>query len=594
MFQFTNFRIGARLGGAFFLLIALLIATVLTAKVGLAHVAGDIRIVVNDRYPKVQDANDILDELSRQARAQGYLVFLEAPKDREAQLAAMVESRSKAQALYEKLEKSVGSDKGRALLQTALNERQQYAGHLEEFMTRARATDLVGSRTVLLDKLRPQQLRYEQALNELIEFQEQLMVDDGKSAESAAAQASWIILAAAGLSVLLAAGAGVVVTRSITRPMDEAVRMLDAVSRGDLTMRVDGQRKDEIGDLQRAVEQLRTSLGRTVGSVRVNAESVASASSQIALGNQDLSQRTEEQASALQQTAATMTELSQTVRHNADNAQQADQLARGASEAAARGGQVVGQVVDTMKAINDSSRRIADIIGTIDGIAFQTNILALNAAVEAARAGEQGRGFAVVAGEVRSLAGRSAEAAREIKTLITRSVEQVEQGSTLVDQAGQRMEDIVAAIGRVSDIVGEISSASSEQSKGVNQVGDAVTQMDQVTQQNAALVEESAAAAESLKQQARQLVEAVAVFRLVDEGGRSSGSPSHTTTHTPVRKPAAPARAKSAPPASTSTTTRTDSTAAAPAAPTAPPAPSRARTTTAAATTADEAEWTTF
>ncbi|MBL8362732.1 MAG: MCP four helix bundle domain-containing protein [Rubrivivax sp.] len=588
MFQFTNFRIGARLGGAFFLLIALLIATVLTAKVGLANVAGDIRIVVNDRYPKVQDANDILDELSRQARAQGYLVFLEAPKDREAQLAAMVESRGKAQALYEKLEKSVGSDKGRALLQTALNERQQYAGHFEEFMTRARATDLVGSRTVLLEKLRPQQLRYEQALNELIEFQEQLMVDDGKSAESDAAQASWIILAAAGLAVLMAAGAGVVVTRSITRPMDEAVRMLDAVSRGDLTMRVDGRRKDEIGDLQRAVEQLRTSLGRTVGSVRVNAESVASASSQIALGNQDLSQRTEEQASALQQTSATMTELSQTVRHNADNAQQADQLARGASEAAARGGQVVGQVVDTMKAINDSSRRIADIIGTIDGIAFQTNILALNAAVEAARAGEQGRGFAVVAGEVRSLAGRSAEAAREIKTLITRSVEQVEQGSTLVDQAGQRMEDIVAAIGRVSDIVGEISSASSEQSKGVNQVGDAVTQMDQVTQQNAALVEESAAAAESLKQQARQLVEAVAVFKLVDEAARPAGTslaahaaaPSRPAT--PAPKPAARAAARPAP------ATPPAAVASAPAA-----AP-RARTETAAATTADEAEWTTF
>jgi methyl-accepting chemotaxis protein len=588
MFQFTNFRIGARLGGAFFLLIALLIATVLTAKVGLANVAGDIRIVVNDRYPKVQDANDILDELSRQARAQGYLVFLEAPKDREAQLAAMVESRGKAQALYEKLEKSVGSDKGRALLQTALNERQQYAGHFEEFMTRARATDLVGSRTVLLEKLRPQQLRYEQALNELIEFQEQLMVDDGKSAESAAAQASWIILAAAGLAVLMAAGAGVVVTRSITRPMDEAVRMLDAVSRGDLTMRVDGRRKDEIGDLQRAVEQLRTSLGRTVGSVRVNAESVASASSQIALGNQDLSQRTEEQASALQQTSATMTELSQTVRHNADNAQQADQLARGASEAAARGGQVVGQVVDTMTAINDSSRRIADIIGTIDGIAFQTNILALNAAVEAARAGEQGRGFAVVAGEVRSLAGRSAEAAREIKTLITRSVEQVEQGSTLVDQAGQRMEDIVAAIGRVSDIVGEISSASSEQSKGVNQVGDAVTQMDQVTQQNAALVEESAAAAESLKQQARQLVEAVAVFKLVDEAARPAGTslaahaaaPSRPAT--PAPKPAARAAARPAP------ATPPAAVASAPAA-----AP-RARTETAAATTADEAEWTTF
>jgi methyl-accepting chemotaxis protein len=263
-----------------------------------------------------------------------------------------------------------------------------------------------------------------------------------------------------------------------------------------------------------SLERMRVEISRVVAMVRGNAESVASASTQISQGNMDLSSRTEEQASALEETSATMEELGSTVRNNADNARQANQLAQSASDVAVRGGEVVSQVVQTMKGINDSSQRIADIIGTIDGIAFQTNILALNAAVEAARAGEQGRGFAVVAGEVRSLAQRSAEAAKEIKALIGTSVERVGQGSELVDQAGRTMQEVVNSIRRVTDIVGEISAASNEQASGVAQVGQAVGQMDQAMQQNAALVEENAAAAESLKLQAQQLVQAVAAFKL--------------------------------------------------------------------------------
>ncbi|MET3120298.1 methyl-accepting chemotaxis protein [Undibacterium sp. GrIS 1.8] len=275
---------------------------------------------------------------------------------------------------------------------------------------------------------------------------------------------------------------------------------------------------DETGLLLQALKDMQDSLANVVGTVRAGSEGVATASAQIASGNNDLSQRTEEQASALQQTAASMEQLGSTVKQNSDSARQANLLAQNASAVAIKGGDVVAQVVETMKGINDSSKKIADIISVIDGIAFQTNILALNAAVEAARAGEQGRGFAVVASEVRSLAGRSAEAAKEIKYLINASVERVGKGTTLVDQAGATMTEIVGSIRRVTDIVGEISAASAEQSQGVEQIGEALTQMDTVTQQNAALVEEMAAAATSLQSQAQDLVGTVAIFKLGTQG----------------------------------------------------------------------------
>lgn len=316
----------------------------------------------------------------------------------------------------------------------------------------------------------------------------------------------------------------IVFVRSLTMPMAEAVSMARAIADGDLGVTLHPRGNNEVGQLVQALVEMKERIADVVGDVRRHAEGVAAASAQIAQGNSDLSSRTEEQASTLEETAASMEELSATVRQNADNAHRADELARGASEVAVSGGQVVGEVVDTMKEINESSRRIADIINVIDGIAFQTNILALNAAVEAARAGEQGRGFAVVAGEVRSLAQRSAEAAREIKALIGASVERVERGTKLVDRAGATMQDVVASIRRVTDLMGEISSASAEQSAGVAQVGEAVSQMDQATQHNAALVEESAAAAASLETQARELVQAVAAFRLGGETRAHDGS----------------------------------------------------------------------
>jgi methyl-accepting chemotaxis protein len=314
--------------------------------------------------------------------------------------------------------------------------------------------------------------------------------------------------------LLMAIVIGIWLVRSITRPLEAAVKIAHGVAAGDLTQRIEARSTDETGRLMQALGKMNDSLAKIVGDVRVGTEAITTASSEIAAGNLDLSSRTEQQASSLEETASSMEELTSTVRQNADNARQANQLAVTASEVAVKGGTVVGQVVDTMSSINESSRKIVDIISVIDGIAFQTNILALNAAVEAARAGEQGRGFAVVASEVRNLAQRSAAAAKEIKALIDDSVGKVDAGSKLVGEAGSTMNELVDSVKRVTDIMSEIMAASEEQSSGIEQVNQAIAQMDQVTQQNASLVEEAAAAAESMQDQSRKLTEVVGAFKL--------------------------------------------------------------------------------
>ena len=456
------------------------------------------------------------------------------------------------------------------------------------------ARDLATGSGLYESQISPQAPVFQQNINALMDLQTRIAAEEYQAARNF--YDGQLVLSISSIVLGLAAAAllGWTLQQGIRKSLQEAMAAAHAVASGDLTHRIQVLGRDEISELLRELTKMQASLSDVVQRVRGGAESVSTASAEIAQGNQDLSSRTESQASALEETAASMEQLSSTVQQNADNARQANQLASNAASVAVQGGEVVGQVVETMRGISESSRQIAEIINVIDGIAFQTNILALNAAVEAARAGEQGRGFAVVASEVRNLAQRSAEAAKEIKQLITDSVSRVEQGTGQVDQAGATMNEIVNSIRRVSDIVAEISAASTEQSAGVSQVGEAVMQLDQTTQQNAAMVEEMSAAASSLRSQAQDLVQTVAAFK-VNGHQASAAAPAVSRAAPAASRPAAPAL-KPAPrmartPAATSTPRPQQQTRTAPAAFTPKPAPATKQPTSPAG---QDDDWTSF
>ncbi|MEQ9916493.1 methyl-accepting chemotaxis protein [Pectobacterium aroidearum] len=511
-----NIKIGNRLSLGFGLLIIL---TLVLSSVGyyfMKNIGAEVDEITEDRMMKVDMLRDIQDILNTNVRTLRDIILLPADRNQEKQAlrAVIVKTTNSASEIYKNLDASITSQKARELFNQLIDIRKQYSLSINKAIDYAmEEQDALATELVFGDIANIQSL-YFTKLNELTALQVSF-VDHAKllTKEYIHDALLWMLVLSV-FSTVLGCFTAWLLTRSVTAPLSIALSSAKRISEGDLSGSIVVNNRDETGLLLEAMQEMQTALTRMVVGVRNNAESVATASMQIAQGNADLSSRTEEQASALEETSSTMTQLGMTVKNNADNALQANVLAKNASTVAQQGGDVVNEVVDTMRAINESSRSIADIINVIDSIAFQTNILALNAAVEAARAGEQGRGFAVVAGEVRNLAQRSAEAAKEIKNLITASVERVELGSVLVNKAGDTMQQVVMSIRQLSDTVSEISAASAEQSTGVEQVGIAVSQMDQTTQQNAALVEESAAAAQSLKEQADQLVREVSVFRI--------------------------------------------------------------------------------
>jgi methyl-accepting chemotaxis protein len=509
-----NLKIGTRLASGFAVVIALLITMAVIGISRIAAVDHNTDVIVNDRYVKIALANLIDDKVNLKMRALRTALIATDPETVKGELAKDASATPVIADALDKLHATIHSPQGVAALNHVMELRGPFLEATSHLGDLARSGMRDDAAQFLVKTMIPLQNTYLAALSDLVQSQVKGMQDFAADAAAQARSATILMTALATIATLLAAAIAFTITRSITRPIDEAVKLAQTVAAGDLSARVEVTSRDETGQLLGALKAMVENLVGVVSQVRLSSDCIATGSNQIATGNADLSQRTEEQASNLQQTAASMEQLTSTVRNNSDTARQATQLAGSAAAAATHGGVAVEQVVTTMGAIDAASKKIADIIGVIDGIAFQTNILALNAAVEAARAGEQGRGFAVVASEVRSLAQRSAEAAKQIKVLITDSVDKVQAGTEQVAEAGRTMGDIVSQVKRVNDLIAEISAATLEQTQGIGQVGNAVSQLDQVTQQNAALVEESAAAAESLSQQAAKLVEAVGVFRL--------------------------------------------------------------------------------
>ncbi len=552
-----NLKIGARLGIGFSVMLLLMAFITGTGLWRLENVGRATQGMIEDALVKERLANEWSNLLGPTIVRTFAMVKATEPANEAFFAKARVESSNAITPIQKKLEALLTSPEEKKLYEGVAEARKTVLEILPALAKLKEEKNFEAANTLADTKFAASLSVYEASVAKLGAYQRERIdrAAEGISADHHAGRTALIALAA----IALVAGALLAwrLSAGIVRPLGRAVSVAETVAAGDLSSHIEVDARDETGQLMKALKNMNDSLAKVVGEVRQGTDTIATASSEIASGNQDLSSRTEEQASSLEETAASMEELTSTVKQNADNARQANQLAVSASEVAVKGGSVVSQVVDTMGSINASSRKIVDIIGVIDGIAFQTNILALNAAVEAARAGEQGRGFAVVASEVRSLAQRSAAAAKEIKTLIGDSVEKVEEGSKQVAEAGRTMEEIVDSVKRVTDIMGEITAASQEQTSGIEQINQAVTQMDQATQQNAALVEEASAAAQSLQEQASSLSEVVSMFKL--DGG--SGAVFKPVTRVTAPRPAAP---KATPKAAALPTQRPKSAATAP------------------------------
>lgn len=538
--KFNDLKISTRLTLGFGLM-ALLIGLMGTLSVVLARSADKaFHSIIDDRFPKVLHLHVAKEDVTGVELALTQMLLDTSTENVQRHQATINAKRQQITQLFETLAQQITTPQGKAALAETLRARGEYAAQLLRYSELVAAGRMDEARAVLTGSMVAPRKAYFDALDGLIDFQESLAKTAQADAVAAVSTLNVSVLVLTGLALVAGAVIGFGIVRSTTGPLRRAVDAARAVAAGDLSLPITYRGTNETAQLLQALQEMQQSLVHLVGQVRTNSDSVSYASAEIAQGNNDLSARTEQQASALQETAASMEQLNATVRQNAENSRQANQLAQTTTSIAVQGGEVVADVVRTMRDINDSSNKISEIIGVIDSIAFQTNILALNAAVEAARAGDQGRGFAVVATEVRVLASRSAEASREIKGLIGTSVERVEAGSALVDRAGQTMSEVVASIRRVTDIMGEISAASTEQSQGVDQINEAVTQMDHATQQNAALAEEMAAAAASLNQQAGELVQTVATFKLPDGQDQAQvpvQEPRAVVQHRPVRRP---------------------------------------------------------
>ena len=543
-----NLRIGSRLGLAFAVLLALMLGMAAVGAMLAKSINSHAEYYPENILPSLRSIHQIDAFVSDMRRLEGQHLLTDDDKEKKSLRGRIAKARDDLLQRLKDYELLAADDTERGMLKKVTEGATAYIAINEKVLkasddSASDPTQGTAARELTFGPARTAFNPLRDNIKAWWDYNEKLAAAATESAEAAYRRVLWIFAGASLVALAAGALAALTITRSITGPLGQASTAVRAVASGDLTQRVSSSSRDELGQLLTMLDDMTTNLARMVSGVRTGCDQINVAAAEIAQGNGDLSARTESQASSLEETAASVEQMAAQIRANADNARQADQLANHASEVAQAGGVAVGEVVRTMDAISESSRRIADIIGTIDGIAFQTNILALNAAVEAARAGEQGRGFAVVAGEVRSLAQRSAEAAKEIKSLIGDSVAKVESGSEQVHTARETIEQMVNEVRKVTDLVGEITVSSREQSEGVGQINAAVSQLDQATQQNAALVEQTAAAAESMRMQTGKLAEAVAVFRVNVASAAShrapAPKPATQAAPRPIAKPVA-------------------------------------------------------